>query len=412
MSAEPRFRDAVRHLPARVWLVSAGILVNRAGNFLPIFIVLYVTVTHHSPWMSGLVLGVAGLGNVLGNAVGGHLADHLGRRWTMTVSGLATAALTACIPLAGPLVVLVVLVGLVGVASQLYRPAAAALLVDGLDHRQRLAAAGVFRFAMNIGAAIGGVAGGVLATVSYEWMFYSNALAALVFAIVTAVFVRDPAAYADAKADADATPQEAGGYRAALADRRLRRFLAMTFVAEAVYIQSTVGLPLHVTAKGLTPADFGFLIGLNGLLVLVFELPITAAVSRRRPEYVLAVGNLLTGVGLALTVFAGSMVWLGATVVLWTAGEMLYASMAAAYMGGLAPAHLVGRYQGLYGATITAGNGLGPLIGGVVYAASTNVFWALVAVAGTWSAQLCLPPLRRRSQQPPVEHLQPAQEVP
>lgn len=395
---EQRFRDTIRHLPPRVWLVSAGILVNRAGNFLPIFIVLYLTVRHHPPGISGLVLGVAGLGNVLGNTIGGNLADRLGRRWTMTLSALTTAGLTACIPLVDSLFLLIPLVGLVGTASQVYRPAAAALLVDGADAQQRLAAAGVYRFAMNIGAAVGGVVGGLLATTSYEWMFYGNAIASLIFGVITATLVRDAPAYEQAKAKVGlAPPEEKAGYRSAFGDRRLRRFLAMTFVAEAVYIQSTVGLPLHVTGSGLSPADFGLLIGLNGLLVLMFELPITAAVSRRRPEYVLAVGNVLTGVGLALTGFAHSMSWLAAIVLLWTLGEMMYGSMAAAYLGGLAPAHLVGRYQGLYGAAITAGNGLGPIIGGLVYAASTNAFWALVAVAGLWSAQLCLPPRSRRS---------------
>ena len=38
---EPRFRDALRSVPGRVWIVSLGILINRVGNFLPVFIVLY-----------------------------------------------------------------------------------------------------------------------------------------------------------------------------------------------------------------------------------------------------------------------------------------------------------------------------------------------------------------------------------
>ena len=38
-----RFRDALRGLPGRVWIISVGILVNRVGAFLPVFIVLYLT---------------------------------------------------------------------------------------------------------------------------------------------------------------------------------------------------------------------------------------------------------------------------------------------------------------------------------------------------------------------------------
>src|SRR4051812_25378790 len=96
---EPRYRDTIRHLPPVVWITSVGILVNRIGNFLPVFIVLYLTSRHYSPVAAGLVLGAAGVGNVLGNAIGGYLADRLGRRWTIVLSMIGTAAFTAGIPL-------------------------------------------------------------------------------------------------------------------------------------------------------------------------------------------------------------------------------------------------------------------------------------------------------------------------
>ena len=80
-------------------------------------------------------------------------------------------------------------------------------------------------------------------------------------------------------------------------------------------------------------------------------------VSRYRPERVLAIGNLLIGAGLALTGFMTGMVLLSATVLIWTLGEMMYASVAQAYLGSLAPPRMVGRYQGLYGAAYTIGTG-------------------------------------------------------
>jgi MFS family permease len=393
--SEPRFRDALRHLPARVWIISLGILVNQVGNFLPVFIVLYLTERGHSAGAAGFVLGVAGLGKVLGSAVGGYLADKIGRRWTIVVSAVTTAGLTALVPFLGPLLSIVVVVGLIGVTSQVYRPAAAAVLVDSVaTSRQRLAAFGVFRFAMNVGAALGGVIGGVLASASYVGLFVGNAAACLLFGVVVAVLLRDAPQPGSTQDDADRQADKAVGYRQALADRTLVRFLVMTVVAEFVYIQSTVGLPLHVSDVGLSARDFGLLIGLNGLLVLVLELPITGWVSRYRTEYVLAIGNLIVGVGLALTGFTSDMVLLSATVLIWTFGEMVTSTYSQAYLGSLAPPRLVGRYQGLHGVAYTIGTGAGPLVGGAVYAIGPWALWALIAVAGVLSAQLCLP--RRR----------------
>lgn len=393
---EPRFRDTLRGLPPRVWVVSLGILVNRAGSFLPVFIVLYLTSRNYSPGAAGLVLGAAGLGSVLGNAIGGYLADRLGRRWTIVLSGITTAGLTVIIPLLDTLPSIIVVVGFVGTASQLYRPAAAALLVDSVTtNQQRVAAFAVFRFALNIGAAVGGLVGGLLATNSYTALFLGNAAACLLFGVIAVVLLRDVPHRGSDEDQQDgagsAEPKDKASYRQALADRRLRRFLLMTLIAEFVYIQSTVGLPLHVTAAGSSAADFGLLIALNGVLVLLFELPLTSVVVRRRPDYVLAVGNLLTGAGLALTGFATDMIWLSTTVLIWTLGEMLYSSVANAYLGGLSPPAMVGRYQGLYGATFTLGTGVSPLVGGAVYAINPWALWVLVGVAGVISAQLCLP---------------------
>ncbi|MGW8885839.1 MFS transporter [Streptomyces sp. NPDC055749] len=393
---EQRFRDALRGLPVRVWIISLGILVNQVGNFLPVFIVLYLTERGYSAGAAGLVLGVSGVGKVLGNAVGGHLADRIGRRWTIVLSAVTTAGPTALVPFLGPLPLIVAVVGLIGVTSQIYRPAAAALLVDAVTtNQQRLAAFGVFRFAMNVGAALGGVMGGVLAGASYAVLFLGNAAACLLFGVVVAMLLRDAPKSRSVPDDADAQADRAVGYRQVLADRTLVRFLLMTVVAEFVYIQSTVGLPLHVSDVGLSPGDFGLLIGLNGLLVLVLELPITGAVARFRPEYVLAVGNLVTGVGLALTGFMSSMVLLSVTVLIWTLGEMMTSTISQAYLGSLAPPHMVGRYQGLHGVAYATGTGAGPLIGGAVYAIGPWALWALIGAAGLLSAQLGLE--RRRA---------------
>ncbi|HEX6358988.1 MFS transporter [Actinophytocola sp.] len=390
--AEPRFRDALRTLPGRVWIVSLGVLVNRVGNFLPVFIVLYLTGRGYSAGAAGFVLGVSGLGNVLGNAVGGYLADRIGRRWTIVVSAVPTSGLTAVVPFLGPFPVIVAVVGLIGVTSQIYRPAAAAVLVDSVaTHQQRLAAFGVFRFAMNLGAALGGVIGGVLASTSYVELFLGNAAACLLFGVVVAVLLRDEPSPRSGQDDADTRVDRAVGYRQALADRILVRFLLMTLVGEFVYIQTTVGLPLHVSDVGLSARDFGLLIGLNGLLVLVLELPATGLVARYRPEYVLAIGNLLIGVGLALTGFMTDMVLLSATVLMWTLGEMMSSSIANAYLGSLTPPGMVGRYQGLYFVAYTIGTGVGPLVGGAVYAIDPWALWVTVGLAGLLAAKLCLP---------------------
>ncbi|MFJ6618277.1 MFS transporter [Kitasatospora sp. NPDC091335] len=389
---EPRFRDTLRGLPHRVWIISLGNLILQVGTFLPVFIVLYLTRSGYSAGSAGLVLGASGLGRVLGNVIGGHLTDSIGRRPAILLSVVTTSGLTASVPFLGPLPLVVVVVGLIGVVSQIYRPAMAAVLVDCVAPGQRLAAFGVLRFAQNVGAALGGVLGGVVSSISYRGLFLVEAAVLLVFGAIVAVLLRDAPGEGSGSDEAaePAVAEPAVGYRQVLADRTLVRFLLMTVFSMFVYIQTSVGLPLHVTAVGLSERDFGLLMGLNGLLVVLLELPLISVVARYRPEYVLAAGNLFTCAGLALTGFTDGMGPLVATVLVWTLGEMVSSSIVQAHLVSLTPPGLVGRYQGLYGAAYTVGTGAGPVVGGAVYASSPGALWILVAVLGLLSVQLSL----------------------
>lgn len=394
-AGKPRFRDTLRGLPRRVWIISLGNLILQAGNFLPVFIVLYLTHRGHSAGTAGFVLGAFGLGRVFGNAVGGYLTDKISRRWTIFLSSVTTSGLTVTVPFLGSLPNIAVIVGLIGVMSQVYRPAAAAVLIDSVTtNQQRLAAFGMFRFGVNVGVALGGVLGGVLASISYLKLFLVSAATSLLFGLVVAVLLRDSPQPRPGQDDADTQADQAVGYRQALADRTLVQFLLMTVAAEFIYVQYAVGLPLHVSAVGLSAHDLGLLIGLNGLLVLMVELPILGAISRYRPERVLAVGTLLGGVGFALTGFTTGMVTLAATVLIWTLGEMMYYSLAQAHLASVSPPGMVGRYQGLYGAAIATGTSAGPVICGAVYAIDPWALWTLIGVLGLLSAQLSLRLLR------------------
>ncbi|WDV54275.1 MFS transporter [Streptomyces coeruleorubidus] len=387
---KPRFRETLRGLPRRVWIISLGSLILQVGNFLPVFIVLYLTQRGHSAGAAGLVLGASGLGSVLGHVIGGYLTDTIGRRSAILLSVVTTSGLTALVPFVEPLPVIVIVVGLIGVMSQIHRPAMAAVLVDSVAPEQRLAAFGVLRFAQNIGAALGGVLGGILASHSYVELFLLEAAALLLFGVIVAVLLRDGTRPRSDEDEADPQEDRTVGYRQALTDRTLVRFLLMTVFGMFVYIQTTVGLPLHVNDTGLDEQDFGLLMGLNGLLVVLLELPLISLVSRYRPEYVLAAGNLFTCVGLTLTGFATNMGMLAVTVMIWTFGEMVYSSIVQAHLVNLTPPGMVGRYQGLYGAAYTAGTGAGPVIGGAVYAYAPWVLWTMTGVLGLLSVQLSL----------------------
>lgn len=368
--------------PARVLFV--GTFINRFGNFLGPFLVLYLTSKGDTAGQAGLSLGVVGLGNTAGNALGGTLADRLGRRTTIVLSMAGSGACTLAVPLVGPLVAVIALVGLVGVFAQLYRPAAGALLLDVVPDAQRVTAFAVYRLAINLGMALGPAVAGLLASRSYAFLFVGDAATSFLFGALALTRLPETA-----PRGGDARGRGAG-YRAVLHDRPYLLLLVAMGAAFFIYVQSTTTLPLRVKDAGLPPSVYGLLLGLNALAVVLVELPLTAYTRRKPMRPVIATGLVLLGVGFALTGVARTAVALAATVLVWTLAEMIYSPAASAYTGRFAPPLLRGRYQGAYGIAQMAAGAVGPVVGGYLYMRDPAALWAVCGVVGIVAALLIL----------------------
>jgi MFS family permease len=140
---------------------------------------------------------------------------------------------------------------------------------------------------------------------------------------------------------------------------------------------------------------------LNGLVVILLELPMTIVTGRHPRRPVIAAGMLLTGIGFALTAWATEVPLLALTVLIWTIGEIAAAPVSQAYVADIAPAHLRGRYQGAFGLTFALGLVLAPALGTAAYGASPTGLWLSCGALGVVSALLVLGAApRRRTAQP------------
>ncbi len=143
-------------------------------------------------------------------------------------------------------------------------------------------------------------------------------------------------------------------------------------------------------AEGFPASTYGMLASLNGLLIVFFELLITSRTQRFNPQPVIAIGYALAGVGFALTGFAHTIPALGATVIVWTIGEMLSSPLSGAYVTRLAPERYRGRYMGMLTLMFSIGMMTGPTIGTLLLQKSEALLWATCAVVGLLSGGLAL----------------------
>lgn len=184
--------------------------------------------------------------------------------------------------------------------------------------------------------------------------------------------------------------EQSASSQARLLNRRFLLFLLATMAIAFVYLQYLAAFPLQIRALGLSDNVYGLLISLNGLAIVVLQLPLTVLIQRFPRKVLLAAGFLLTGLGFSLIAFVAGVPLLALTVIIWTLGEMIYSPVSPAYVADLAPSHLRGRYQGMWDMVWGIGFIIAPLLGAVLFSWNAQGFWFLCGFLGVISAVLVL----------------------
>ena len=141
------------------------------------------------------------------------------------------------------------------------------------------------------------------------------------------------------------------------------------------------------------------LIALNGAMVMLLEIPITAITRRFPPKRVMAVGALIIGAGFGIVGFGNSLAILITAIVVFTLGEMIQAPVSGAFVADRAPAHLRGRYMGAYGLSFGMGLIFGPGLGTWLFQVNPQALWMSCFVVGAISAILILSVPNKRDTQ-------------
>jgi len=162
--------------------------------------------------------------------------------------------------------------------------------------------------------------------------------------------------------------------------------LIAAFGIALIFSQMNSTFGLAVMRSGFSPKVYGTLLSLNGALVVLFELPLTTVTRRFQAMSVIALGYLFVGIGFGMTAFGASIPGYVACVAVFTLGEMCAMPVTSAFVVGLSPANMRGRYMGAYGLTWTLAQVVGPGAGMALFAASPTVFWLVSGGLGVGSA--------------------------
>ena len=309
------------------------------------FLTLYVRDLGYSIMDAGMAIAAYGIGNLLASLVGGYLADVVGRRKTIVFSMFSGGIAMLLLSQAHSLASILPLAALVGLTGEFYRPASSALLTDLVPPERRVTAFSTYRLAFNAGWACGPAAAGFLASRGYLWLFVGDAATTFLFGFVA--FFALPKHTGVGKA----SPGWNEAWRVMRRDRKLHQMLLAALCVAFVMFQMSSTLSLYITGLGFSASIYGYILSLNGIMVVFCELPLTTVTRRFPARNVMALGFVLMGLGFACCAFARTVPALAGCMALFTLGEMVAIPVAAAYLANLSPPHMRGRYAGANGLT-------------------------------------------------------------
>jgi MFS family permease len=232
---------------------------------------------------------------------------------------------------------------------------------------------GLNRLAINLGLTIGPAVGGILASFSYQWLFWIDGLTCIVAALVLWRI------FASRRLEQAATEtKETKTSRSPWTDPVFLVFIALAIPSFGMFFQIISTYPLFLRDEyRFQEWQIGLLFALNTFVVVFFEMLIVTHMNGWRPLRVIAWGSFFMCEGFAILCLGNGVGLAILSVLGYTLGEMLAMPQGMAFVALRSGEESRSRYIGAYTTCISLSFVIGPIIGAWIYSFDHWLFWRI-----------------------------------
>lgn len=375
------YKRSFAGLSQNTWLLSVVMLINRSGTMVLPFMTLYLTgkEMHRSLSEAGVVMALFGLGAVVGAYFGGRLVDRQGfykvQLLTLFFGGLMFMVLGQI--KSYPLICIFTF--LLSVVNEAFRPANSAAVAHYSSLQNRTRSFSLNRLSINLGWALGASIGGIVASYNYELLFWIDGCTNLIAALLLFIFLR-PGKIAIQEASTEEQHNDGSAY----ADRGYLFFIFLSTLFAICFFQMFSTVPKYFRDNlHLTETYIGFLMALNGLFIVLFEMVIVYLLERReRIVAYIVFGTLLCSLAFFSLLLPLPAKWVTLVMIaLITVGEIAAMPFMNTFWTRRSSNSNRGQYAALYTIAWGTGQTLGPLLCATL--ADRQGFNAMFVLLGT-----------------------------
>ena len=381
-------------LDRRVWLLLFAMLAFRFGHglYFPFSSIYFHNVLSIPLSLVGVGLAVFATASVLSGLVAGPLTDRYGRKPVMLTALAGSSASFFAFSLVGGFAGYLAVSAAHGfVGWSMFEASRNAMVADVTPLGMRSRAYGLVRVGGNLGWALGPMVAGLASAAAssggvYPRLFVGTSVLTALVALVLALTLKESRPVLEEAAGSVGTP---GRLRAALSDRPFLVLLGVGVLLYYVFTQDWQALPVYAkNFVGAADGQIGFFLGANGLMVILFQLPVSYLIDRGSRIVALLAGSVLLAASAATLLLGESFLGIFvAFVFFFTLAEMILEVAGASLAAELAPARLRGTYLGLFGACFGVAYGFSPIVAGMLLGARLPaLIWTIQLVAAASAA--------------------------
>jgi MFS family permease len=326
----------------------------------------------------GFMIMIGGLGSTLALLVTGNLCDRFGRRKMMIFSIIPQIMLAAGFAFAHAYFEFLLLYAAMGVIGAFYDPAYSAMVADLVQPERREQVYGLSYMIGNVGTMIGPLIGGVIASVNgYSVLFLYAAFFAAGGAALFTLLIKETQPKETCYVSLS---QFAGIFR----EKIFIFFCFMGAMTNLVYSQLYGLLSVYTRYMGFEPYIFGIFFAVNGLMVVLLQIPLRIGTMKIGPIRAFIVAQTLYAAGFTYFMFATNFTQFLTGVIVLTLGEITFVPASTAFVANLAPADMRGRYMAIAGLFFGIGGSVGSQIAFSIYGTLSDkrLTWGILGIIG------------------------------
>lgn len=372
------YHSSFTGLSRETWLLSTIMLINRSGTMVLPFMTLYLTSKEMNRSLSdaGTVVGLWGLGAIVGAFFGGKLTDKIGYHKVQLITLFCGGIFFMVLGQMHSYPLICLFTFILSMVNEAFRPANATAITAYSKPENRTRSNSLNRLAINLGWAVGVSIGGIIASYSYELLFWIDGITNILAALSLFYFLKPIAVTKDNVVKQDITEPEAPSvYK----DKYFLVYIFLLTLFGFAFFQMFSTVPKYFRdSLHLSEQFIGFIMALNGLLIVMIEMVLINFLEGKRHIMIyISFGTLLCAIAflLLLLPIEGKLISLF-MILMMTIGEIISMPFMSTYWSMRATKKNSGQYAALVTIAWSTGQTVGPYAcSKLVEASSFNVMF-------------------------------------